>query len=302
MNFSIEENKRYKLYKYNFYNLSDLYDYLKSNPEVNTTIFEKQASLEKGKKFAGKSLEESIEYLRGGYEADFDKFKIAVKEIRKQGYEDQESRKLQHTIHGGVYLSPLVAAGVPDCMIKYKTDSEPKHITIYFQLACSYITTPNQIFNRGISVINLIQALEAKGYIVDLKLFDLSCCEIRESSSNPIEFINIIINVKSVDELLNLSKCYYPFVSKEFLRRVLFRVVESVPVKNFWGGNYGRPANFKEIKKFYKLKEKDLIIGTPYDMEINGINVYEDTYNLFKNLNLDNEFDLHKLKEKIKIK
>ena len=54
MKFSLVKLNEYKLlYKYNFSNLNDLYNYLKSNPEVNTRIFKKQASLKENNDFSG---------------------------------------------------------------------------------------------------------------------------------------------------------------------------------------------------------------------------------------------------------
>lgn len=295
-------NKKYDLkkdcdktiYKYNFSNLTDLYNYLIQDPEVNKKIFNQQASKDVNTSFAGESLEKSIEYLRGGYKVDFDKFDIAVKDVRKFGYEDIDSRKMQRSLHGGIYLSPLVAAGVPDCMIRYIQDSDPKHVTIYFQLSYPHYTTTEQVFNRGIATINLIQILEDKGYIVDLKVFELS--------TNSNEYIDITINLKQVDEFLNISKCYYPFVSKEFLRRLLFRLLESVPVKTDWNYGYGRSVEDEEIRNFYNLNSKDLVIGAPKTMGISGHDVFEDTVSLFEKLKLSEEFDLSKLKQKVKKK
>ena len=297
MKFSIDNNyedglRKYSTFEYYFQNLTDLYNYLKSNPKVNSHIFRRQSSLTNGSDFAGENLTQAIEYLNGGYNFNFENFDNATRNIRKLGIEDEESTKLERALHGGAYLYPLVAAGVPDCMIRYRQDSDPKHITVYFQLGYSASTTESQIFNRGVATINLIQSLESKGYIVDLKVFELSI----ESD----EIVDITVNLKKTDQLLNVTKCYYPFVSKEFLRRLLFRVLESAPVENDWSNGYGRPASTSEMRDFYKLKDKDLVISQPREMGIDGDNIYTDTITLFKKLGLDNEFDLSKLKEKSK--
>lgn len=296
MQFSKYKNSEECLvYKYNFSNLADLYDYLVSDPYINTSIFTRLSSEQNDSDFAGDPLPVAIDYLKSGYDIDFEKFDIATKDIRKNGFEDINSRKLERSLHGGMYLSPLVAAGVPDCMIRYTQDFDPKHITVYFQLAYSGFTSREQIFNRGVATINLIQSLEDKGYIVDLKVFELSFCY--------DEWIDVEVDLKATDELLNISKCYYPFVSKEFLRRLLFRVLETTPVKNRnWGYGYGRTATLDEIRSFYKLKSRDLVITAPTEIGIEGDNIYEDIITLFNYLNLDNEFDLSKMKEKAKSK
>ena len=61
MRFLVENNR---IFRYNFYNLTDLYDYLKSNPEVNSRIFGIQASIKNDEEFYGSSLYEAIEYLK----------------------------------------------------------------------------------------------------------------------------------------------------------------------------------------------------------------------------------------------
>lgn len=286
--------KNCSIFKYNFSNLTDLYNYLNSNPEINHLIFRTPASLKHDRTFSGVPLETSIQYLKGGYNINFEKFDIATRDIRKLGIEDVDSRKLERSLHGGIYLSHLVAAGVPDCMVRYKRDTEPKHISIYFQLGYPHFTSADAIFNRGIATINLIQSLEDKGYIVDLKVFELSNCE--------DEYVDITVNLKNPDELLNISKCYYPFVSKEFLRRILFRVLECTPVTSYWGSGYGVAAGTDEIKDFYKLKDRDLIIPPPIEIGMKGNDVFQDTITLFEYLNLEDEFDLSKMKQKVKRK
>ena len=201
MRFSIDKKlEDYWVYKYNFSNLSDLYDYLISEPYTNNNVFRHLASEENESIFAGEPLPVAINYLKSGYDVDFKKFDIATKNVGKVGFEDVDSRRLERSLHGGIYLSPLVAAGVPDCMIRYRQDSDPKHITLYFQLACPSFTSKEQIFNRGVATINLIQSLEDKGYIVDLKVFELSFCN--------DEWVDIEVDLKTTDELLNISKCY----------------------------------------------------------------------------------------------
>lgn len=282
------------IYNYSFNNLNDLYNYLKSEPIVNTKIFKKQASVTQKRSFAGEPLEDAVEYLKGGYKIDFKKFDIAVSNMEKVGMEDMDSRKIERTLHGGTYIQPLVAAGAPDCMIRYIQDFEPKKISVYFQLGYSADTESGQIFNRGIATINLIQQLEAKGYIVDLKVFELS----RKID----EYVDINISIKQIDEVLNISKCYYPFVSKEFVRRLLFRVLESVPVTNDWGWGYGATVPVAEIRKIYNLNEKDIVIPSPNEIGIEGISIYQDAITFFEYLKLDKEFDLSRLKGKQKVK
>ena len=291
MKFTLSKEDKTTIYKYYFSNLTDLYDYLKSNPKVNDVIFKEQDSILAEEKFSGEPLDIALEYLKGGYKVILNEFNIAINLFDRFGYRDEDSRKLVRGLHGGAYLSPLVAAGVPDCMIRYERDTTPKCITIYFQINYTFKTTPKQIFNRGIATINLIQALEEKGYLVDLKVFELLKCE--------DEYMDITVTIKNIDENLNITKCYYPLVGKEFFRRVMFRLIESAPVKNNWYDGYGFKTTQQEIRDFYKLKQKDLLISEPYTMGIKGNDLHQDIINLFGSLNISDEFDLSK--EKVKM-
>lgn len=293
MNFNKKVIDKKIVYEYNFSNLSDLYNYLKNNPKVNKDVFLKQISIHGDESSCGVSLDKAIEYINGGYNINFENFKIASNSTNQLGQLDDSAISFKRTIHGGTYLAPLVSANVAECMIKYEREMAPKCVTIYMQLGFPMAVNDEQIFNRGIATINLIRALEDKGYLVDLKAFSLTRVE------NEIIYINV--NLKTIDEVLNLSKCYYPFVSIEFFRRLFFRVFESTFVENTkWGMFYGQTLIDEEIRKFLNLEQKEILINHPSKLGIKGSDVYQDVIDFFKNLKLDEEFDLTNIKQKVR--
>lgn len=299
---SITKYGNNKIYKIHFSNLTDLYYYLKSEPKVNNIFCGYQSSMSDDVEFNGESLKKAIEYCKGGYcekDNDFSIFFNISNNMRKLIDTGIYDRKLERGLYGGIALPSLVASGIPACMLRYSYDKNVKHVTIYFQLGYSAITNYKQIFNRGIAVINLINALEANGYIVNLKTFELS--------QEYDEIIDISVELKGVTERINVSKCYYPFVSKEFLRRILFRVLESMPVNSgMWVHSYGRPVESNLISKIYNLSNNDIVIPTPYEIGIEGEDIYEDTIRLIEYLNLQDEIDItkikHKCNQKLKVK
>ena len=280
----------HSIYNIRFRNLTDLYDYLKENPTVNTRVFSSQASLKSDKSFYGEPLDKSIEYIMGGYTKGFDNFLKTSDDLKKIGVEDQDDRTLKRGLYGGIPLAPLVAAGVPDCMLRYYRSEDVKYVTIYFNLAYPHFTTEAEIVNRGLATLYLIQALENKGYIVNFKAFELSHCN--------NETINISIDLKKPGDLfLNIEKCYFPIKAKEFLRRILFRVLESSEVTSRdWSGGYGRSASIEEMKDFFDAGSHDLIIAAPREMGICGENIYTDTLTLIKKLKIEEEFDVERIK------
>lgn len=287
----IEEKMGYKVYNMKFSNLTDLQLYLKSNPPVNKRVFREQSSLSTDYKFHGEDLEKCIEYCIGGYDSGFESFLKTSNDLKKIGVADTDTRTLKRSLYGGIPLAPLVAAGVPDCMLRYDRSEELKYVTIYFNLAYPHFTTEAEIVNRGLATLHIIQALENKGYIVNFKAFELSKCY--------DEMINISVDLKKPGDLfLNMEKCYFPIKAKEFLRRILFRVLESMPVENSsWSGGYGQAAKQKEMEVFFGAKKTDLIIAAPREMNITGGNIYNDTLTLINNLKIQDEFDINRIKK-----
>ena len=90
----------------------------------------------------------------------------------------------------------------------------------------------------------------------------------------------------------------YPNLMMEFLRRLLFRVQESVPVKEYdWKDSYGKVASYEETKEFFNIKDTDIYIPQPIDCNIYGDDIYDDTIALIESIKLEKEFDIQKIKK-----
>ena len=70
--------------------------------------------------------------------------------------------------------------------------------------------------------------------------------------------------------------CYYPMCGKEFVRRVLCRIKESMPFKCGWGLSYGVVLSEEYTRMIMDFHDKDIYIGSPSEMNIKGENIYED--------------------------
>ena len=286
---TIEHRDDRIIYNIKFDSLTDLYQYLKSNPKVNTDVFETQASIDNDESFSGVPLKKAIEHLVTGYKVDLDNFITLTKKFDSLCKDTTDNRKLERGLYGGIGLPSLVAAGVPDCMLRYNRDLGEKFRNIYFSLSYRSSTTKEAIRNRGLIALFLVKSLEQNNNIVNFRA--------SEYSDMYEEVINLEVVLKRPgDIILNIEKCYYPMVAREFLRRILFRVLESVPVHNRWGYGYGSPMEASEIRDLFKIPKNDIIIPEPYELDIYGDDIYEDTINAIKNLNLENEFDIEKIK------
>lgn len=279
------------VYNMKFFGMKDLYDYLKSNPKVNTRVFSEQASLANDSSFAGEPLDVAIEYLIKGYTEGLDNFLKANKRLKSSISEYTEEYEIKRSMYSGVPIAPLVAADVPDCRLITEATHELEVRNIYYNLSYSFRTSSSQISNRGLATLYMIQALEARGVLVNFRAFELSKCG-RELFHTSIDL------KKPGEETLNIQKCYYAMKAREFLRRILFRVVESSDVTDYdWGGGYGESCSQNECRTFYNAKQHDIVITSPQDCGITGHNIYEDTLNMILNLGLENEFDVKSLKK-----
>lgn len=286
-------NKGRKVYNMKFFGIKDLYDYLKSNPKVNYKIFSTQASMKDDPKFSGAPLDQAIEYLLNGYNVGFKNFLEANKRLQSGIIEYQQDYRVKRSMFAGAPVAHLVAANVPACRVVMEPTHGLEIRNVYYNLSYSHKTTPEQIRNRGLATLYLIQALEAKGVIVNFRAFELS------ESDDENEIFHLSIDLKKSGETaLNIQKCYYPMVAKEFLRRVLFRCMESSEVTEpDWGIGYGTSLDQEGCREFFNARKNDIVISRPKDLMITGDNIYKDTLNMIESLNLESEFNIKQLKK-----
>lgn len=278
---SMDKWEHMSIYKMNFPSLSQLHLFLKSNPAVNHHIFYSQKSIDAPTRFAGAPLDVAIDYCVGGYEKDFHLFVKLIKDIDRVNTRYVQSRKMRPSVVGSRPNVPAYVAGAPKSMYRLDRAKEKKVITIYMNLAYTGNTTEGQIRNRGILTLNLIKILENNDYIVNLKVFE--ACTVGS------DIFATSIGLKRPGEMLNAKKCYYPLCGKEFLRRVLSRVKESMPFQEKWHMSYGLLCNDQQTRVVMGIPQDAIVIKAPDEMGIRGIDIYEDADNFWKRLNLSKE-------------
>lgn len=277
----IDKMERMSIYKMNFSSLSQLHLFLKSNPAINRNVFYTQKSKDAPARFAGEPLDAAIDYCVGGYEKDFEMFVKLIKDIDRVNNRYIRSRKMRPSVVGSRPNVPAYVAGAPKSMYRMDRAKEKKFITIFMNLAYTGNTTEAQIRNRGILTLNLIKLLENNDYGVNLKVFE--ACTVGS------DIFAASIGLKKPGELLNAKKCYYPLCGKEFLRRVLSRVKESMPFKEKWHMSYGLLLNDQLTHTIMDIPQNAIIIKAPDEMGIRGIDIYEDADNFWKKLHLSDE-------------
>lgn len=287
--FTIEYQGKMTLYKLYFDSVSDIEKFLASSPDVNQKVFISQNSINASEKFAGPPLKKAIEYCIFGYDEKYDQFLKLVNSLRTITMTKTFSRSVEPSFVGHRPNIPAYLADSPKTMYRNKRVAEKKLINIYMQVSYDMTTTDEQIMNRGIAVMNLVQLLEKNGYIVQLKLFEISCVY------NEVFRCEIVL--KKSSEPLNIKRCFYPICGKAFVRRILLRLKESMPFKENWYLGYGSIANTEFIMQNINLKPLDIYIGTPKQMDIKGQDIYEDADNFLKKLNLGKNIVVPKYKQ-----
>ena len=276
-----EDNRRYKIFRKDFHSLTELELYLQSDPEVNSAVFPSKKSEYMPESFAGAPLDQAIRYCHGGYEKGFKVFLQLKKELERANVKANHFRRSVASVVGSRPNVPNFVAGTPKTMFRLDRAKERKFIDVYVNLAYSGETTEEQIRNRGILILNVISLFEQNEIGVNLYAFEASYLQ--------DEIFIADVRLKKPGETLNVGKCYYPFCGKEFVRRVLVRVKESMPFQGKWGLGYGSVLPEDLVRKCMGINEEKLLIQSPQEIGIKGEDLYEDADIFFDELNLSDE-------------
>ncbi len=287
---SINE-KKYSIYRMDFHSLTELELFLEHEPAVNHSIFPTQKSIVMPEEFAGEPLENAIRYCHGGYGNGFDLFLKAKKDLEYANIRYESFRRSIPSVVGSRPHVPNFVAGTPKTMYRLDRVKEVKFIDLYINLVYSGSTTQEQIINRGILTLNLISLFEQQKIAVNLYAFEASYLE--------SEIFIADIKLKKPGQPLNTGKCYYPLCGKEFIRRLLARVKESMPFNQNWGRGYGSVLPYDLLKKCIKINDDTILIRSPLEMGLKGKNIYEDADIFFEQLNLSKKIQLPKYREHI---
>lgn len=292
----------------NFSSLGELYDYLKSDPKINFKVFGKLISplslLEyfltsspykksllynlSSKKddsyFSGIDYDKSLECLVGDMDerlkVNMGKFLELSKELEtKYKVSDNTFRRVSG-FYGSIPDVDAYLRDKPNNMIRMERIRESRVIDVHFNLSYPHYTDDEQILNRGIITINLIKLLEKNDYRVRFNTYMLV------RNGKEIAYVKIVL--KKDGEQLNISKCFFPLCCKEFLRRIMFRVIESKSMKNKeWQHGYGENINLNDTKELLRINDdKDIVIAYPDIMGINGNNLYNDAERFMEKVEL----------------
>lgn len=283
------DDETYTMYKTRFRNLYELYEYLKADPEINRRVFSELSSIEGKSSFAGKPYAAAVEDLIATIDPGYEEFLKLQKDINRGRNIMVHKFRTVRTVAGGHLNIPAYSAGAPLCYETEERISKPRFIRIHLSLSYYWGTTKDQVLHRAVIITNVVKALENAGYSVDVNAFEMSSC------AN--ELINIIVELKKHGGRINMSALYKTLCHVEFLRRILFRVLETLAVQAYWGDGYGSTCSEEFIRQALKLGKDDIFFDQPREMGIEGENLAEDFEAAMEHLNLRDKIDVRKAKQ-----
>lgn len=284
------------VFRYHFPSLVSLVEYLKTaepNREVFTTLFSELPD-ERGKNFRGESLEDTLNHLIYGYNQTYEEYleKSKMREIEIFSEIDYGRVKPIRGYSGSRVDINAYLNGEDKCMLRAVRSVPKQFKTINYDLSYKASITESQIFNRGAICMLIISALEQNNISVNLNCFNLLEQVINQDETKryaqPVkkkeilvpkkkEILYVTVNLKDVDETLNEPMCIGPFNRKEFLRRVIFRLLEVSPVDKAWRVGHGYVIkDVKEIERIIEASPDDLTFHDPDQMGIKGDDLAED--------------------------
>lgn len=238
----------YKIYMEEYNSISEFVQTINSKPQ-NPEITSKQSEFG-GYTFTGTNdYNEAENLLLHGWVEESEK----LNEMLKLKVLKEKSVKNIYDVAGFQCSVPRYLQGIPTNMINQKViTKKQKVITITKNISYSTYVRKETIEEESVKVLQLVNSLEKQGYRVILNV-TMIC----KSKKGGIILCNKV-RIKNASERLNLSKISFPMVHPSYLRRILFKWIETFEytTKSF-DTNYGVPVKCEDFNNIIKNNKND---------------------------------------------
>jgi hypothetical protein len=279
---NLYSNNGYEFFDIRFKSKTDLIDYLSSAPTADVFKYDRLSSTEGSFEFTKtNSYEEALNFFKNGWYDGFNNFLTIKRQIDKFFPYISRKKMYHNSVNGSVPNVFNAVNNLPLTMRKnYKTDSFNRNIKIYVSSSYSWMTDENKIYNQGVLSLCLIDFLESLGFNVDLCFFEIA--------ENGNQILYIENTLKKAGEKINLPKVYFPFCNPSYLRRLLFRVLETTNgLTKYWMNGYGSVCQENKIRELLNIDENSILIIDPQMMGIEGKNMINDTISFLTKININ---------------
>ena len=233
----------YKVYMEEYNSISEFVQTINSrpqNPEIKSNISEFGEY-----SFAGThDYNEAENLLLHGWVEESEK----LNEMLKLKALKEKSVKNTYDVAGFQCSVPRYLQGIPTNMINQKVvTKKQKVITITKNISYSAHVRKETIEEESVKVLQLVNNLEKQGYRVILNVTLIS-----KSKKENIIICNKV-RIKNANERLNLSKVSFPMVHSSYLRRIMFKWMETFEytTKSF-DVTYGTPVKCEDFNNIIK--------------------------------------------------
>jgi hypothetical protein len=239
-----------------FMSVGDLVKFINENPTNECfegknlqSMSRKQSSFN-----STESLDETLNFLEYGWTAESEKLTQKLN-LAKQNQPHTARRKVFQSVVGYTPIVPNYLQGIPTDMLNSKMMSVTQRVvTINKDISYSAFYTNEKIEENSIKAYQIVQSLEAQGIRCNLNVISATEC----SYCVNVKKIIFKTRIKNSSERLNISKTSFPLVNPDMLRRVDFRLFETIPElkkeDNRITYGYGAPMSSFDVQC---LVEKD---------------------------------------------
>lgn len=251
--------------------INEYVDDIHKLPYSKIFINGKKSSVEGMEFFTGtKSYEEAIELLKFGWSDGAKKLNTSLK-IANKDVQSKEVKRAVYDVVGFQASVPRYLQGIPTSMVNtIPTKRKSKTVTIYKSIAYAALVDKDDILKDSVKFLQIIQEIEKQGIKANVYV-------IHHGYAEKEHLVNLV-KVKSASERLNISKLAFPLMHPSFLRRIVFRSIETESrLKNFrWARGYGYPAKRAQTESFIKAMKKENVLFIPTLIsEQEAINIVE---------------------------
>lgn len=238
----------YKIYMEEYNSISEFVQTINSrsqNPNMTSVQSENGTY-----KFTGTNdYDEAENLLLHGWTEESEK----LNEMLKLKALKERSVKNTYDVAGFQCSVPRYLQGIPTNMINQKViTKKQKVVTITKNISYSCKVPKQKIEQESIKVLQLVNSLEKQGYRVILNVTLIT------KSENENVILCNKVRIKNASERLNLSKISFPMVHSSYLRRILFKWVETFEytTKQF-NESYGFPVKCITFNDIIKNNKND---------------------------------------------
>jgi hypothetical protein len=197
-----------------------------------------------------KNYEEALDLLKNGWSEGAKKLTHSLKVSNKKN-QDVIKRAVFDVV-GFQASVPRYLQGIPTNMVNKKTfKQKAKVVTLVKSISYHSGITTEEILEDSTKFLQIVQEIEKQGIRVNVHVAWAGV------TINGNESFALRLPIKKANERFNVSKMSFPLMHSSFLRRIVFRAIETEPTlkSRQWTSGYGKPGQKKEFEKIINKNE-----------------------------------------------